>query len=156
MWNCRPMSSPMETSLNRLKEATTESPSIDSTLYRQMTGSLMYLVNTRPDICYVVNALSHFMCEPKEIHLVVVKHIMRYLQGTLNLGLKYKKVDLNLHGYTDSDWAGSITDRKNTSRCCFSLGLVMITWIGRKQASVAQSSTEAEYIAIAMASWEEV
>ena len=104
MWNCKSMSSPIETNLHKLKEAAaTESPSIDSTLYRQMIGSLMYLVNTRPDICYAVNALSQFMCEPKEIHLVAIKHIMRYLQGTLNLGLKYEKVDLDLHGFTDSD-----------------------------------------------------
>ena len=83
----------METNLHKLKEVVAESPSIDSTLYRQKIGSLMYLVNTRPNICYAVNASSPFMCEPKEIHLVAVKHIMRYLQGTLNLGLKYKKVD---------------------------------------------------------------
>ena len=96
------------------------------------------------------------MCEPKEIHLVAVKHIMRYLQGTLNLGLKYEKVDLDLHGFTDSDWAGSVTDRKSTSGCCFRFGSAIISWICRKQASVAQSSTEAEYIVVVMASREAV
>ena len=101
MSNRRPMSSPMETNLHKLKEAVVESPSIDSTLYRQMIGSLMCFVNIRPNICYAVHALSQFMCEPKEIHLVAVKHIMRYLQGTLNFGLKYKKVGLDLHGFTD-------------------------------------------------------
>ena len=116
----------------------------------------MYLVNTRPDICYVVHALSQFMCEPKEIHLVVVKHIMRYLQGTLNYGLKYDKVALDLHGFPDSDWGGSVKDRKSTSGCCFSLGSAMISWICRKQSLVAQSSTEVEYIAAAMASREAV
>ena len=116
-----------------------------------MIGSLMYLVNTRPNIFYVVNALSQFMCEPKEIHLVAVKHIMRYLQGTLNFGLKYEKVVLDLHGFTNSEWGGNVKDRKNTSGCCFSLGSTMIFWICRKQSSVAQSSTEAEYIAVAMA-----
>lgn len=103
MLKCRPMTAPMETNLYKLKEVAAESPSTDPTLYRQMIESLMYLVNTRPDICYAVNALSQFRCEPKEIHLVAVKHIMRYLQVTLNLGLKYEKVDLNLHGFTDSD-----------------------------------------------------
>ena len=96
------------------------------------------------------------MCEPKEVHLVAVKHIMRYLQGTLNLGLKYKKVDLDLHGFIDSDWARSVTNRKSTSRCCFSLGSTMIPWICRKQSSVAQSSIEVEYIATTMASREAV
>ena len=137
MWNCKPMSSPMETNLHKLKEAAAESPSIDSTLYRQMIGSLMYLVNTKPNICYAVNALSQFMCEPKEIHLVVVKHIMRYLQDTLNFGLKYEKVALDLHGFTDLDWGGSVKDKKSTLGCCFSLGLAMISWICRKQSSVA-------------------
>ena len=77
------------------------------------------------------------MCEPKEIHLVTVKHIMRYLQDTLNVGLKYEKVDLDLHGYTDSEWVGSVTDRKSTSGCCFSLGSTMKSCICKKQASVA-------------------
>ena len=81
---------------------------------------------------------------------------MRYLQGTLNLGLKYEKVDLDLHGYTNSDWDESITNRKNTSGCCFSLGSAMISWICKKRSSVAQSSIEAEYIAAAMASREVV
>ena len=110
----------------------------------------MYLVNTRLDICYVVNALSQFMCKPKEIHL------MRYLQGTLNLGLKYEKVELDLHGYANSDWVGSVTNRKSTSGCCFNLGSAMISWICRKQSLVAKSSTEVEYIAAAMASREAI
>ena len=84
------------------------------------------------------------MCEPKEIHLVVVKHITRYLQGTLNFGLKYNKVGLDLHGFTDSNWGGSVKDRKSTSRCCFSLGPAMISWICKKQSSTAQSYTEAQ------------
>ena len=96
------------------------------------------------------------MCEPKEIHLVVVKHIMRYLQGTLNLGLKYEKVGLDLYGFTDSNWNGSVKDRKSTLGCCFSLGSTMILWICRKQSSLAQSSAEAKYIATAMPSREAV
>ena len=86
------MSSPMETNLHKLKEAAAKSASIDSTLYRQMIGSLMYLVNTRPDICYVVNTLSQFMCEPKEIHLVAVKHIMSTYKAPLNLGSSMRKL----------------------------------------------------------------
>ena len=125
------MSSPMETNLHKIKEQTKKSPSIDSTLFKKMIGSLMYLVNTRPDICYAVNASSQFMCEPKEIDLVAIKHIMRYFQG------KYEKIALDLRGFTDSDWGGSVKDRKSTSRCCFSLGSATISWICRKQSSVA-------------------
>lgn len=85
------MSSPIKTNLHKLKKAAAESPSIDSTLYGQMIRFLMYLVNTRPDICYIVNALSQFMCEPKEIHLVAVKHIMRY-KALLILGSSMRKL----------------------------------------------------------------
>ena len=146
----------METNLHKLKEETKKSPSIDSTLFKKMIGSLMYLVNTRPNIFYVVNALSQFMCEPKEIHLVAIKHIMRYLQHTLNFGLKYEKFSLHLHGFTDLDWGGSVKYKKSASRCYFNLGSAMISWICKKKFSVAQSSTEAEYITTLMASQEEV
>lgn len=75
----KPMKTPMETNLLKLKEATEDSKNVDPTLYRQIIGSLMYLVNTRPDICYAINALSQFISEPKQVHLVAVKHILRYL-----------------------------------------------------------------------------
>ena len=95
------------------------------------------MVNTRPHICYAMNTLSHLMCEPWETHLVVSMHIPRYLQGTIGYGLKYKNDDLDLHGYTNSDWVGSVIDRKNTFGCCFILGSTMISWISRKQSLVA-------------------
>ena len=98
----------------------------------------MYLLNSRPDICYVVNALSQFMCESREIHLVALKHVLRYLQGTIGYELKYKNTNLELDGYIDSDWAGSVNNRKSTSISYFSLGLATISWICRKQAFVAQ------------------
>ncbi|XP_059078202.1 uncharacterized mitochondrial protein AtMg00810-like [Cryptomeria japonica] len=135
--DCKPMSTPMETNLHKLKETAADSELADSTLYRQMIGSLMYLVNTRPNICYATNALGQFMCEPKQLHLVAAKHILRYLRGTIGLGLKYDNVDLNLHGYTNSDWARSVVDRKSTSRCCSSLGSAMISWCSQKRSSVA-------------------
>ena len=78
------------------------------------------------------------------------------IQGTLNLGLKYEKVDLDLHGFTNLDWGGSVKDKKSTSGCCFSLGSTMISWICRKQSSVAQNSTKVKYIAATMASREAV
>jgi hypothetical protein len=71
--------------------------------------------------------------EPRSVHLVVEKHVMRYLKGTLDYGLCYTRYhDFRVYGYTDSDWARSASDRKSTSGCCFSLGSVMTSWKRRK------------------------
>ena len=146
----------METNLHKLKEEPVHSKSIDPTLYRQIIGSLMYLVNTRPNICYATNILSHFMCEPKKIYLMVAKHILRYLHDTIGLGLKYRNVEIKLEGYTDSDWVGCSLNRKSTTECCFSLGSAMVMWFSRKQPTVALSSTEAKYMAASMGAREAV
>jgi hypothetical protein len=58
-------------------------------MYRQLIGSLMYLVNTRPDICLAVNALSQYMVEPRHVHWMATKHMLRYLRGTIGYGLRY-------------------------------------------------------------------
>jgi hypothetical protein len=145
----------MEAKLKLLVD--TSSELIYATLYRQIIGSLMYLTNTRPDICFAVNALSQFLVEPRRVHLVVAKHVMRYLKGTIDCGLSYDgDHDFRLSGYTDADWAGSVSDRKSTSGCCFSLGSAMISWQSRKQSSIALSTAEAEYIDACSASCEAI
>jgi hypothetical protein len=155
MLECKPMNTSMEAKLKLLVD--TSSDLIDATLYRQIIGSLMYLTNTRPDMCFAVNTLSEFLVEPRHVHLVAAKHVMRYLKGTLDCGLSYDgDHDFTLSGYTDSDWAGSVADRKNTFGCCFSLGSTMISWQSRKQSSIALSTTEAEYIAACSASCEAI
>jgi hypothetical protein len=107
----------------------------------------MYMIHTRPDICYVVIAMSQFMIERRQRHWEAVKHILRYLTGIVTYGLRYTSSGgLFLYGYADVDWAGSPVDRKSTFRYCFSLGSAMISWSSRKQGSIAQSTTEAEYI----------
>ena len=87
MIDCKDMTTPMTTNLKLLNDYT--SKAVDATLYRQIIGSLMYLTNTRPDICFVVNNLSQYMLNPKHIHSVGAKHVMRYLKGTLYYGLRY-------------------------------------------------------------------
>jgi hypothetical protein len=130
---------------------------IDATLYRQIIGSLMYLTNTRPNICFAVNTLSQLLVEPRRVHLVAAKHVMRYLKGTIDYGVSYDgDHNFTLSGYTDSDWAGSVADRKNTSGCCFSLGLAMVSWQSRKQSSISLSTVEAEYIVACSASCEAI
>jgi hypothetical protein len=89
----------------------------------------MYLTNTKPYIYFAVNTLSHFLVELIHVHLVAAKHVVRYLKGTLDCGLSYDgDDDFRLSGYTYSDWAGSVSDKKSTSGCFFSLGSSMISW----------------------------
>jgi hypothetical protein len=155
MLEYKPMNTPMEAKLKLLVD--TSSDLIDATLYRQIIGSLMYLTNTKPDICFSVNTLSQFLVEARRVHLVATKHVMRYLKGTIDYGLSYDgDHNFTLSGYTDSDWARSVADRKSTSGCCFSLGSAMISWQSRKQSSIALSTAEAEYIAACSASCEAI
>ena len=93
----------------------------------------MYLTNTRLDICFVVNTLSQFLTDRRNVHLIATKHILRYLRGTVDYGLKYEaNQNINLEGYVDSDWVGSTINRKSTSGYFFSMGLGVISWFSRK------------------------
>ena len=92
------------------------------------------------------------MSKPKHKHWIAAKHILRYLRGSIAYGLRYTSSGrVLLHGYADSDWAGSSVDWKSTFRFCFSLGSAMISWSSKKKSSIAQSTTEAEYIATSYA-----
>jgi hypothetical protein len=96
MLECKSMSTPMETMLKLLVGASSEL--VGATLYRQIIGSVMYLTNTRPDICF---SLSEYLVDPKRVHLVVAKHVMRYLKGMLDFVLCYTRDhDFRLYGYT--------------------------------------------------------
>jgi hypothetical protein len=102
MLEYKPMNTPMEAKLKLL--VNTSSELIDATLYRQIIGSLMYLMNTRPYICLSMNTLIQFLVEPRHVHLVVAKHVMRYLKSTIDCGLSYDgDHDFTLSGYTDVD-----------------------------------------------------
>ena len=83
-----------------------------------MIGSLMYLTNMGPDICFAVNILSQFLTDPRHVHLIPTKHILRYMKGIVDYGLKYEaNQKIKLEGYVDSDWVGNSIDRKSTSGC---------------------------------------
>ena len=87
------------------------------------------------------------MVNPKHIHLIGAKHVMRYLKGTLDYELKYTSDnEISLYGFTNSDWAGNARDRKSTSGGFFSLGSGMISWFSRNHTSIALSMVEFEYI----------
>jgi hypothetical protein len=81
MGDCNPMTTPMITNLKKLSASDLEL--VDPTLYTEQIGSLIYLVNTRSDICFVVNNLSQIMVEPRQVHWIAAKHVLRYLRGTV-------------------------------------------------------------------------
>lgn len=123
---------------------------VDPTQYKQMVGSLMYLTATRPDLMFAVSLVSRFMSSPTQLHLAAVKRIMRYLKGTLEYGIWYKRgEESELIAYTDSDYAGDIDDCKSTLGYVFLMSGGAVAWSSRKQPLVTLSSTEAEYVAAA-------
>ena len=102
----------MESNLKLLSDASLES--VDATMNRHMIRFLMYLTNMTPDICFFVNTLSQFLMDLRHVHLIVAKHILRYLKGTVDYGLKYDvNQKINLEGYVYSDWEGIAIDRKS-------------------------------------------
>ncbi|KAL6313883.1 hypothetical protein AAG906_010302 [Vitis piasezkii] len=125
--------------------------SINSTMYRGMIGYLLYLTASRPDIMYSVCLCARFQSCPKESHLSVVKRILRYLKGTMDIGLWYPKSDkFELIRFSNVDYAGCRVERKNTSGTCHFLGHSLVSWHSKKQNSVALSTAEAKYIAVGL------
>ncbi|XP_075083552.1 secreted RxLR effector protein 161-like [Nicotiana tabacum] len=119
-------------------------------MYRGIMGSLMYHTASRPDIVFSVGLCARFQSNPKESHLKAAKRILRYLKGTQDLVLYYPSGDnFDLIGYADADYAGYLMDRKSTSGMAHFLGSCLISWGTRKQNSVALSTAEAEYVAVA-------
>ena len=118
-----------------------------------MVVSLIYLmVCTRPDIAYIVTLLSRFMNQPTKLHMSIARNVLRYLKYTLEYDLKYVKTqgELQIFGYSDSDWASDTKDRHSVSGYAFKSNPLsaLISWRSGKQNLVATSSCEAEYIAL--------
>jgi hypothetical protein len=118
-----------------------------------VVGSLRYLLHTRPNLSFSVGYVSRFMEQPTKEHMAAVKHLLRYVKGTVNTGCCYRKLTDNpeLLGYSDSDHAGDVDDRKSTTGVLYYYGHCPISWASQKQRIIAQSSCEAEYVATAIA-----
>ena len=142
MQNCSSLTCPMYP--NSKLSLDDDSPEVDSTLYRQLIGSLLYLANTRPDLSFSMSILSQFSTHPRRSHWQAAIRVLRYLRGTLDYGLHYAGGDV-LVGYSDSDWAGCVDTRRSTTGYCFMFGSGLISWKCQKQPTTARSSTEAEY-----------
>lgn len=151
MKDCNSVSTPTEFGLKLTRNGSGKK--VDPTLYKQIVGSLMYLTSTRPDIMYAVSLISRYMENPTEVHLLAAKRIFRYLKGTADFGIWYKKVgDSSLFGFSDSDYAGDLDDRKSTSGFVFIMGSGAVSWSTKKQQIVTLSTTEAEFVAAASSS----
>ncbi|XP_048434594.1 uncharacterized mitochondrial protein AtMg00810-like [Pyrus x bretschneideri] len=118
--------------------------------YRSIVGALQYLTFTRPDIAYSVNLVCQFMTQPTDIHMLLAKRILRYIQGTVNYDLNYtKNKNFDIIAFSDFDWAANITTRRSIIGFVVYLGDNHISWQSNKQYIVSCSSTEAEYKALA-------
>ncbi|XP_059088714.1 uncharacterized protein LOC131884843 [Tigriopus californicus] len=105
-------------------------------------------MRTRPDLAFAVATVAKFGSHPGHVHWSAVTRILRYLQGTLELGISYSRTSTSeLVGFLDSDWAGDPEDRKSTSSYVFMLAGGPISWKNQKQKSVALSTAVAEYMA---------
>ena len=118
----------------------------------------MYLMlGSRPDLAFAVGKLARFCENPRQKHWTAVKRIFRYLSGSREMGLVFRRdCQLGLIGYSDSDWAGDLGDRKSTGGFVFSMSGAPVSWSSRKQTIVAASSCEAEYIALCACSKESI
>jgi len=125
-------------------------------VYQSAVGSLLYLLTgMRPNIAFAVSNVAKFSSNPTSKHWKAVKRILRYLKGTAGLGLLYLASNTDeLHGYSDSDWAGDLDDRKSISGYLFRLSGAPISWRSTKQTSVALSTAEAEYVSPSSATQE--
>lgn len=153
MSDCKTVKTPVEVGL-KFSENTEEE--IFDCPYQQAIGSLLYVAQgTRPDISFIVNALSRYNKEPKSEHWAAVKRVLRYLQGTKEYKLTYTKSGkCEITGYCDADWAGDVRDRKSCTGYIFMLQGGAISWCSRKQQTVALSTAEAEYMAMGSAAQE--
>lgn len=154
MIDCKSRATPCELKLNFSSDATCEC----SLKYREIVGSLIYAMTcTRPDLCFIVTILSQHLANPSKEHYVALKHVLRYLKGSLHYELCFRKCHdgLQLTGFSDASW-GSSEDRKSVTGYCFCLNRhgPLISWKCKKQPTVALSSCEAEYMALAAATQE--
>ena len=122
--------------------------------FQQIIGSLLYVqIGTQPDILFAVTCLVQYASNPLEEHLCLAKYVLRYLKGSVDLRLQFDEAQGDgLHGYLDFSLGDQSDDYHSTSGYVFMLASAAISWTSHKQKTVAQSTTEAEYMALTEAS----
>jgi len=160
MQDSKPVSTPLAAGSRLTKATNGEDGKIDIKQYQAMGGSLMYaMLCTRPDLAFAIQQLSQFNSNPTTAHSQAAKRALRYLQGSQTTGLVYGKhndeTTIQVQGYCDADYAAG-DDRKSISGCLFMLAGSAISWQAKKQTTVAQSTAESEYAAMAHAAKEAI
>ena len=142
----------------KLTKSNDDSTCIDMEQYQSGVGKLIYLsTRTRPDIAYAVSSVAKFTSRPTQQHWTAVKHILRYLTGTINYGLLFTETkSKECTGYSDADWGGDVDDRKSTSGYLFKMCGASVSWKSKKQSCVALSTAEAEYMSLTSAAQEAI
>ena len=159
MQNCKPVGTPVEVGANFTENNDQEeTQQLQGVPYLSAVGSIMYVaMGTRPDIAYIISKLCQHSSNPQAVHWKAIKRLLRYLKGTMNLKLTYRKTDMKyVEVFCDSDWAGDHETRKSTTGYMLFLGGAAIGWSSKKQQTVALSSTEAEYMALTQATKEAI
>ncbi|XP_043714634.1 uncharacterized mitochondrial protein AtMg00810-like [Telopea speciosissima] len=153
MVDCKSVKTPMATSV-KLSDSGGALMS-DPTTYWSVVGALQYVTLTQLDVSFLVNWVCQFMHAPMEDHWQLVKRILHYLSSTWSHRILIKRSPVHsLQAFSDADWAGDTADRKSIGGFATYLGPNLISWTSRKQRTMARSSTEAEYKALADASAE--
>ncbi|KAM2061615.1 hypothetical protein ACFX1T_046653 [Malus domestica] len=121
--------------------------------YASAIGSLMYaMICTRPDIAYTVSITSRYQSNPGSEHWAAVKTVLKYLRRTKDMFLVYGgATELRVEAYTDADFQSDVDDRSSNSGYVFTLNGGAVSWKSKKQDVIADSTTEAEYVAAAEA-----
>lgn len=154
MSNYNPTSTPSEVAAKQ-KDVVVEEIRLNDWPYRELIGTLMYLsIGTRPDISNTVSCLAQFTNEPAKHNWMAIKRLLRYLAGTREIGLVYRKNEKPLIGYSDANWGGCLVTRRSFTRYAFFLASAAVTWKSQRQYTVALSSTESEYVSLSEATKE--
>ncbi|CAA7042627.1 unnamed protein product [Microthlaspi erraticum] len=145
MTDCNPMPTPLPQNIENLNSELFPEP----TYFRSLAGTLQYLTITRPDIQFAVNFVYQRMHQPTIADFSLLKRILRYIKGTINMGLHiHKHNDMTLTAYCDSDYGGCKETRRSTTGFCTMMGPNLLSWSAKRQQTVSKSSTESEYRAL--------
>jgi hypothetical protein len=149
MEQCKPVSTPLPTSKKFSAYKGAPLSAKEATRYQSTVGGLKYLTLTRPDLSFLAKKVCQFLHASTTNHMKAAKRILRYVQGTITLGLKFRTdSSLRINAFLDADWVGCPDDRCSTGSFAIYLGSNLLSWSAHKQATVSHSSTEPELVGL--------